>query len=447
MKGPPDQWSRRSLLRSLGAVAAARPSPLRHVALAGLQRTTITVWTWQTTAEAQALVAVAESFNRSQNAVEVRVVQRPAVYSSLQLMTSLRGGVGPDVCIFGRAVLAERMAEGILEDLTPFLASATPAIDIDHDFHTCAASEVRVGGRIVGIPLDTEVRILLFNRTILAKEGLIGPEWDPASGAVTFDHLRDVSQRLDRRSQSGAYERAGFVPFLGEGSPYVYLHAWHAPYFDEDRCAFTLDRPEAGAAASWVHDVVQRADPPHLLHLVERPGVPATALGNPFVQGDVMFMVVRDWELGRIQRLAPAFDVGATLIPAPDASAGSVPWATGNAVSIMRGIQHPEEAFRFVAYLASAAAQGDYSTRTGRLPSRKNLPHGVMSALDRPRFVPELVVPAAVPSPHVPVATQFHDLVTATWSDMSFGHTDVDSGLTELQEQASDILFTSGLCP
>ncbi len=409
-------------------------------------RIPVTVWSWQSSAEVQALSDAADGFNASQEEIEVRVVQRPGAYVSLQLLLTIRNGLGPDLCIGGRGLLAERVANGICDDIAPYLGDDGISIDLDHDFHPSVAREVRIGKRIVGIPLDTTVRVLMVNRSILAKEGVDVTEWSPNHGPVTFDRLSEVAQSLNRQDTSGAFERVGFVPTFDQGSAYQYLHSWGARYFDEGQCTFTIDTPEALGAARWVHDDVQQEGAQQLGDLLRRGQGIAAAAGTPFLRGDIVFAIATDQELNAIAAVRPDIDLGATFVPVPDGSMPSRSWMTGNALSLMARSRHPREAVRFLAYMAREDVLSQYCLSIGSLSSRVTMPPELLQGLARPSFVTNMVLPAAIPSPHVPNATQFDDLLGAYWSDMLSGHTDVKAGLTDLQSQATKELANAGLC-
>ncbi|MGI8484745.1 MAG: extracellular solute-binding protein, partial [Thermomicrobiales bacterium] len=406
-------------------------------------RIPITVWSWQSSAEVQALSNAAEGFNASQEEIEVQVVQRPGTFPSIQLQLTIREGLGPDVCIGGRGLLAERDAVDFYDDIAPYLDDVGISIDLDHACHSSVAREVRIGKRLIGIPLEATVQVLMVNRSIFAEEGVDATEWSPDHGPVTFDRLADVAQSLNRRDASGAYERVGFVPTFDQGSAYQYLKSWGARYFDEGKCTFTVDTPEALGAAQWVNDYVQHERAQQLDDLLRRGLGVAAAAGTPFLRGDIVFAIATDQELNAIAAVQPDIDLGATFVPVPDGSMPSRSWVTGNALSLMTGSGHPREAVRFLAYMATEDVLSRYCLSIGSMSSRVTMPTELLKGLARPSFVTDIVLPAAIPSPHVPIATQFGDLMGTYWSYMLSGHTDVKAGLTDLQSQANkDLAYT-----
>ncbi|MGC4190542.1 MAG: extracellular solute-binding protein [Thermomicrobiales bacterium] len=437
--------TRRSFAGVLGALGAAGVMRNRRAARAS-DRTTVTVWTWQDGVAVKALEDAASSFDAAQNDVHVEVVRRPAVYSTFQLLNTIRDGIGPDLAIGDRGLLAERDANGICDDLAPYLANANPAIDLDRDFLPFAAQEVRLGDRVLGIPLETSVRVLAVNRLALASAGVGLAEWSPDRGPVTFDRLAEVAQGLDRKNADGFYEQLGFLPGFGEGSVYRYLHAWGAGYFDEAQCAFTVDNPEAVSAATWVRAYGQHFEGSQLDEFLMRNGGVDVPAGTAFLRGELAFALVRGEDLAAIAQLKPGFELGATFIQIPATGAPSRSWATGNAISLMTGAKHPEEAARFATYLASADVLDRYGLAIGSLPSRKQPSPEVLKGLALPSFIPDNVLPGAVGTPHVPIASQFGDLLVQAWSDTTSGAVDIASGFADLQAQANQDLADAGLC-
>lgn len=438
--------TRRGFAGMLGGLGAARI--LRgQCTVRASDPTTVTVWTWQDSVGVKALESVASAFNASQSDISVDIIRRPAVYSTFQLLNTIRDGLGPDLIVGGRGLLAERNAIGLCDDLAPYLTAASPAIDLD-EFLSFAAQEVRLGDRVVGIPLETTVRVLTFNRTLLSAAGLDLTEWEPAQGPVTFDRFAEVAEGLDTRNADGTYAQVGYLPAFGEGTPYQYLIAWGAAYFDEQQCAFTVDTPPARAAAEWVRADQQHFEQSPLDEFFMRNGGVSVPAGMPFVKGEIVFALMRGEDLRAVASLEPGFDLGTTFIPVPATSDPSRSWATGNAISLMTGAKHPEEAARFVSYLASADVLERYCLALGSLPSRKQVSPEVLQGLALPAFVTDQVLATAEGSPPVPIASHFQDLLFGAWTDIVRGSVDVASGLSDLQSQAEQALSDDGAsCP
>lgn len=443
MSSAPEPIPRRTFARALAGFGTAG-LVTRARAVRAEDKGAVTVWTWQDSVGVKALEDAASAFNASRNDIQVTVVRRVDIYSSTQLILTIREGMGPDLCIGGRGILAERDAVGIWDDLSPYIAGASPAIELDQDFQPFAVREVRLGDRVVGVPLETTVRVLAMNRTMLTTAGMDLTEWNPDRGPVTFDRLAEVAQELNRKNAQGAYEQVGYIPGFGEGTPYQYLHAWGADYFDEGQCTFTIDTPQAQGAVGWVRSFLQRGDTEALnAFLMTRAGV-AVAPDMPFLQDGIAFALLRDTDVQAIAQVNPDFDAGATFVPIPASGATSRSWATGNAISLLTGSRNPEAAVQFIAYLTSAEVLEPYCLALGSLPSRKHVSPAVLKALARLSFVTDQVLGTAVGSPSVPIASHFQDLLFEAWGDMVSGKAEVAAGLNDLQTQADQALIDDG---
>jgi multiple sugar transport system substrate-binding protein len=117
--------SRRKVLAGAAAIAGgtalSAPAFLKH---ASAQATEVTFWTSFTGGtEVDTLKGIADAFNASQTDFTVSLVLVPGNSESdvTKLMTAVRGGVGPDVYLFNRPFAMQRAADGVLQDLTPYL--------------------------------------------------------------------------------------------------------------------------------------------------------------------------------------------------------------------------------------------------------------------------------------------------------------------------------------
>jgi ABC-type glycerol-3-phosphate transport system substrate-binding protein len=120
--------SRRSLVKgaaSLGAAAAA--SSVFAVPMINAQeKGKVTFWTTHSDIGLKALQQIGTDFNAQSTTSEVEVVQRPPadVTDSSSLITAVRGGEGPDVYLLDRFIVAERAAQGLLQELNPLMEAA-----------------------------------------------------------------------------------------------------------------------------------------------------------------------------------------------------------------------------------------------------------------------------------------------------------------------------------
>ena len=81
----------------------------------------VTFWTGHGEPDLTALEQIVDNFNAENPDINVTLVQIPPGEETdvTRLMTAVWGGSGPDVCMLDRFIVAQRAADGLLEDLTP----------------------------------------------------------------------------------------------------------------------------------------------------------------------------------------------------------------------------------------------------------------------------------------------------------------------------------------
>ena len=168
------------------------------------------------------------------------------------LITAVRGGTGPDVYMLDRFTVAQRAADGLLEDLTQFDDNPLEG------YIAFAAEEATFDGKAYALPFDTDTRALYYNIGMLEEAGIDPAELDPANGPVTWDRVMEIANQLNEDDADGNYTRMGFIPWQtwsnGQGWHYTYGFSWGADFFDEAGCRVTPDDPNNVEAFQWIYD-------------------------------------------------------------------------------------------------------------------------------------------------------------------------------------------------
>lgn len=128
----------------LGAASSAFAVPN----ILAQEKAPVVFWTTHTATGFEALTQIGEDFNAQSDAYTVEVVQRPPadVTDSSSLITAVRGGEGPDVYLLDRFIVAERAAQGLLQDLTEFMEAAGDNPDLTDRYVPFAAAEAVYNG-------------------------------------------------------------------------------------------------------------------------------------------------------------------------------------------------------------------------------------------------------------------------------------------------------------
>lgn len=435
--------SRRQLLTNAAVGAAALgvagTSALKvNAAPAVLSRsqdaTTVTLWTSFTgDLELNAIRAIADGFNESQSEIAVEVVQVPSQSETdvTKLMTAVRGGVGPDVYLFNRPFASQRAADGVLQDLTPFLDGE----DISGEYLDFAFAECQFQDQLFALPFDTDARALYYRRDILEEVGIDPAELDPANGPVTIDRIREMSEQIDQRDANGAYTRMGFVPWFAQGWHYTWGFNFGGSFYSPEECAITATDEGVVAGFTYLYEEAGRLGPAEtqtFMSSVNRPDAPPAQ--NPFMTGAVAFMVSGDWEIASIAQYAPDIDYGITYIPVPNEGDEPSSWSAGFSLVMPQGAKEPEAAFRFMRYMAGEPGQRIYTRETQHFPTIAALLDEADLYDERHMFFND-VLQYSTSLPTVPVGALLWDELTSAQERVTLHEATPEEALNEVQSR------------
>jgi multiple sugar transport system substrate-binding protein len=232
------------------------------------------------------------------------------------------------------------------------------------------------GGKITGLPWNTDDRALIFNRKHFMEAGL-----DPSKPPKTWEEAQEMGQKLTKM-EGGRLIRAGWLAWgLGANSPTNWGLGWQwaaggqflkpGPDGKPNRkAAFNDDK--ARRVLEYVKDNYERV----------LGGYPAyeewrSRLG-PREQGgwynDAVSMAIHgSWVVGEFKLYGPSVDWGAAPVPRPRGLEGTpVTWAGGFALAIPTGVKGPgaDAAWEFLKYYCfGKEAQLLFGSRTGQMPA------------------------------------------------------------------------------
>jgi multiple sugar transport system substrate-binding protein len=378
-----------------------------------LAQTNVTFWTTHSGVDLDALRQIVEDFNAEQTDVQVELVQIPPgeVTDVTKLMTAVRGGTGPDVYLLDRFIVAQRAADGLLQDLSPYIGDE----DLMANYIDFAREEATFNGRPYALPFDTDARAIYYNKDFFAEAGIDPAPLDPANGPITYDELKEIAMQLNETDAQGNYTRMGFVPWFEQGWHYGYGFSFGGDFYDEENCEITPTDEEVVQAFQWVYDYASDLDPQKAQAFIQqfmRPGAPAAE--NPFITEQLAMVISGDWRIAQLQTYNPEMDYGITYIPVPEEGDESVTWAGGWSVVMPQGAKNPEAAFEFMRYIAGEPGQRVYTRVTQHMPTWQSLLDEAELFDERHQFFNELL-PQAKNRPPLPVGALYWDELTAAW--------------------------------
>lgn len=120
----------------------------------------------------------------------------------------------PDVIVEDRPLLKQRAADGIATNLGEL--ARRDGIDGSY-FWPFTWEQSVYEGDPYGLPYETDVRVLYWNKNAFREAGL-----DPERPPTTWDELEQIADQLDRM-EGGTIQRMAFSPLIGNVGPDVWV--------------------------------------------------------------------------------------------------------------------------------------------------------------------------------------------------------------------------------
>ncbi len=444
--------TRRSLVKGAagaGALAAAGSAVFAVPMVNAQEKAPVTFWTTHSGIGFDALTKIGEEFNAQSETSTVEVVQRPPadVSDSASLITAVRGGEGPDVYLLDRFIVAERAAQQLLQDLTPFMEAAGDNPDLTDRYVGFSAAEATYDGAPFALPFDTDVRGLFFNRGMLTAAGVDLAPFDYANGPMLWDDFAEAVAAVDVDTGDN-YETLGFVPYFGQGFHYTWGFSFGGEFFDYDACEVTPDNEQVLAGSQWVYDYCERYGADKLFAFVQnalRTGAAPT--DSPFVQGRLATMINGNWMFAQFEEYQPDDDIGYTYIPVPTAGMESSTMAGGWSGVVPQGAANPEGGYEFVKYLCGADGSRTYVTLNNNLPVLNELLEDPELFNEDLRWFVDNVFPGTRYRPPLPVGAKYWDELEAGWEAIRLNLSDPTTVMGQVKQNTMAELERGGYCP
>lgn len=397
---------------ALGVSATAISSALRAAPSHAQDAGEVTMWTAWVAPAFDHVQAVVDAYNEQANSHQVNLVQIPPASETdtTQLMTAVRGGTGPDIYTLDRFIVAQRAADGLLQNL-----SGLGADDVIGNYIGFAQAEATFDGSVYALPFDTDARALYYNRTMIQEAGNDPAELDAANGPVTWDRIAEIAATLNVEDDNGNYTQMGFVPWMNQGWHYTYGFSWGGNFFSAESCEVTPDDPAIVEAFQWVQDYCVGLD----AGKVNAFGGPSMQPGfnaaeHPFHVSTLAMQITGNWEIAQMEQYAPDTDYGVTWMPVPEAGADSVTWAGGWSMVIPEGARNTEDAWTALQWIAGEAGQRIFVQEERALPTFEALLSDTELFPDNFAFFAE-ALPTAKNRPPLPVGSRYWDELTVAW--------------------------------
>ena len=282
------------------------------------------------------------------DSVEITVRHHPGIKGRYAFSVAAIGGSPPDVVHADRSDLPHWASKGILLPLDGHDAAMDAAFTGPDAFYDACWREVLYEGRPYGVPDDTELSVLIVNRSDYGGDPT--PDFPG-----TLEELRWHGIRLTDVDDVGAITRLGLW-VVGSPDALHLLSVRHGGGFlDDAGTRSVVAEPHVVTALSSLVDIeADLGGRPVLTRFLKQyeGGVP-----EAIAYGSLVMAIGATEDLRMLARIAPSLDVVVTAVPAP-ARLRSEPTtvASGGAWAIPVGTRDVEFASDFVRWMVSPDA-------------------------------------------------------------------------------------------
>lgn len=350
------------------------------------------VWGLQSGKETAGLDAQVAEFERRNPDIDVSLLSMGAgAMNPQKLMTSIVGGVPPDVIHQDRFTIGDWASRGTFQPLDARLQAEAgrPGGGIRaENYYPAAWNEAVYKERVYAVPTGIDDRMLFYNRALFREVGL-----DPDRPPRTWDELTEYAKKLTKLNADKTFQRIGFIP--NYGNSWLYLYSWQngGEFMSEDGRTCTLNNPQTVGSLQFMADVYDAMGGYDKVSIFQS-GF-QSAEQDPFYTGKIGMVITGSWVVSNIARYAPGLDFAVAPAPVPKERLdgkgifkGQTPfitWTGGFSFAIPVGARQPDAAWRFIQFMTSEESyvlqnrvQKEYNEKKGRpfvfgLTANKNI--------------------------------------------------------------------------
>jgi multiple sugar transport system substrate-binding protein len=288
--------------------------------------------------------------------IKIKVTKAPYEQFDSKLQSAIAAKNAPDVTShWGYGGFMEYFNKGMLMDMSSLLEESGFKAS-DYNIPEDVMNIYKVDGKTYGIPLNSYVTVMLYNKDLFDKVKLEYPPTDYEDKSWTFDKMVDYAKKLTVDSKK--LEEAQYGVDFGWGERDQRPQYFGADVYSADTWSnggkpseINLSKPEVIAAYKKIYGLIwdQKVSPtPAFSQSV------SGQFGDPFLSGKIAMSVVGSWSLAASSNFN--FKVGVAAVPqGPNEKVRSVLYV--DPLFILKDSKHPKEALEWIKYLITTEVQ------------------------------------------------------------------------------------------
>ncbi len=376
----------------------------------------IEIWSMWTGDEEREFEEVLAAYNRTHPGV---VVENLGAVDDAKTIRAIIAGVPPDLCTLQDPANLGTLAanKAILPLDTQFAGSGLhPA-----DYTGGSLGLCTYRSHIFALPYLLDCTALLYNKDVFRAAGL-----DPDRPPATLEEMLADCRKITQYDREGRMTRVGLQPVDIQAMLAIY----GGGFIDPATGRIDADNSRNIQAASFYKSLMDAQGGYQSVQAFAQGFASSTGSYNPFFVGQVGMMFGGEWNPFWAYQYSPGTHYGVAPLPYPAAypgRAGTV-WLGGNPICIPAGSAHPKEAWEFLKWTQSVAAQEMLAERLKNIPNIRaalqdpKLRSGAPWCAAFARFMELADSKNAGFFPPSPVASFYSNQLTTAVDTVNYGH-------------------------
>jgi len=323
-------------------------------------RVTIRYMAWGNPEQLGAEMELIKEFERRFPNIHVRLTLVPgsAYYQKLQVM--LASGTAPDVFRCDHYQFPAYAHRGYFMPLDQFIDN-DPRFRYE-DYFTLTIREGMYQGQFYGPNVLFGSRVIYYNRTLFAQEGLPDPYEQYKRGEWTFEQFLDAARRLTKFDARGTPTQFGVLTSGLEA--WTFLWAFGGDILTPDGTSCIVDSPEAIQGLQFLQDLI------HRWH-VSPTAAESSESAYTFESGRIAMYF--NWA-GQAPIYRRIRDFEWDVVPIPRGPCGRISMLKGNQLLMYLHTRHPREAWEFMRFYVSRDGERILCSELRRgMPTRRDV--------------------------------------------------------------------------
>jgi len=288
-----------------------------------------------------------------------------------------------------------------------------------------------------GIPYETDVRVLFWNKNAFTDAGL-----DPEKPPTTWDELWAAADKLDKKNADGTWARIAFSPLVGNTGWDLWSKTNGFQIVNEDGSKVTVNDPKMVETFTWMKKWIDRYG--GWSEYQKFVGSFTSAPNDAFMSGKVAMTVDINGYASQLKFYNPQVPTGAegkkaTLdwsVTNPPTNGTQTSTSGGFALSIPNGSKNADAAWEFIKCATGPVAQASWARDTLAMPANmKAASDPAMMAENNWKFMVEAMkISQPLGGPFVKSYANFGQEVDKRQADMWAGKTEIKAALDDAQK-------------